>query len=92
MVAFPADQARKEAARIIGRVKARESPGPAEPVADPTARDLAERYQREYVAMHYKPSTVSHYGQMLTKHIVPALGEHLVGKWSASTSSSFSTD
>ena len=41
---------------------------------------LAERYQREYVAMHCKPATVSHYGRMLSKHIVPALGELLVGE------------
>ena len=47
-------------------------------VADPTVGDLAERYHREYVAMHCKPATVSHYGLMLRKHIVPALGELLV--------------
>ena len=73
-----ADEARKEAVRIIGRIKAGESPVLNEPVADPTVGDLAERYQREYVAMHCKPATVSHYGLMLRKHIVPALGELLV--------------
>ena len=73
-----ADEARKQAARIIARIKAGESPVLDEPVADPTVGDLAERYQREYVAMHCKPATVSHYGLMLRKHIVPALGEHLV--------------
>ena len=75
-----ADEARKEAARIITRIKAGESPVPEEPAAEPTVRDLAERYQREYVAMHCKPATVSHYGLMLQKHIVPALGEFLVGE------------
>ena len=77
-----ADEARKEAARIITRIKAGESPVPVpeEPAAEPTVRDLAERYQREYVAMHCKPATVSHYGLMLQKHIVPALGEFLVGE------------
>ena len=73
-----ADEARKEAARIIARIKAGESPVLDEPVADPTVGDLAERYHREYVAMHCKPATVSHYGLMLRKHIVPALGELLV--------------
>ena len=38
-----ADQARKEAARIIGPIKAGEFPDPAEPVGDPTVGDLAER-------------------------------------------------
>ena len=76
--ALTADEARKQAARIITRIKAGESPVPEEPVADPTVADLAERYQREYVAMHCKPATLSHYGLMLRKHIVPTLGEHLV--------------
>ena len=75
-----ADQARKEAARIIARIKAGESAPLAEPSAAPTVADLAERYQREYVAMHCKPLTVSHYGLMLRKHIVPALGKLLVSE------------
>ena len=51
-----------------------------EPAAAPTVADLAERYQREYVAMHCKPLTLSHYGLMLRKHIVPALGKLLVSE------------
>ena len=51
-----------------------------EPAAAPAVADLAERYQREYVAMHCKPLTVSHYGLMLRKHIVPALGKLLVSE------------
>ena len=73
-----ADQARKEATRIIARIKAGESAPLVEPSAAPTVADLAERYQREYVAMHCKPLTVSHYGLMLRKHIVPAMGMLLV--------------
>ena len=69
------DQARAEATRIIARIKAGESPVPAEPAAEPMVRDLAERYEREYVAMHCKPASASHYGLMLRKHIVPGLGE-----------------
>ena len=72
------DHAREDAKRVIARIKAGESPVPAEPVelaAEPTVCDLAERYQREYVAMHCKPATASHYGLMLRKHIVPGLGE-----------------
>ena len=75
-----ADQARKEAVRIIGRIKAGESPVVVEPPPDPKVRDLAERYQREYVEMHCKPATVSHYAVMLRKHIVPALGKLLVAE------------
>ena len=69
------DQARKEAARIIARIKAGEAPMPDAPKAEPTMVELAERYQREHVAMHCKPATVAHYRIMLAKHIVPALGE-----------------
>ena len=73
-----ADEARKEAARIIGRLKAGEAPFTEEPASDPTVADLAERYEREYVEMHCKPATVSHYRLMLKKHIVPAVGVLLV--------------
>ena len=69
------DHAREDAKRVIARIKAGESPVPAEPATEPTVRDLAERYQREYVAMHCKPATASHYGLMLRKHIVPGLGD-----------------
>ena len=75
-----ADQARKEAARIIARIKAGEPVALDESSADPTVGELAERYQREYVAMHCKRMTAYHYGLMLRKHIVPALGDRLVGE------------
>ena len=75
-----ADQARKEAARIIARLKAGEAVALEESSADPTVGELAERYQREYVAMHCKRVTAYHYGLMLRKHIVPALGDLLVGE------------
>ena len=69
------DRARKDAARIIARIKAGLPPKLVEPEAPPTVADLAERYRREYVAMHCKPNTVKHYGLMLQKHIVPLMGE-----------------
>ena len=72
------DQARKEAARIIARIKAGEAPIPVAPKAAPTMAELAERYQHEHVAMHCRPATVAHYRIMLAKHIVPALGEFKV--------------
>jgi len=68
------DRARKDAAKIIARVKAGLPPVEIEPEAPPTVADLAGRYQREHVAMHCKPNTVKHYGLMLKKHIVPRLG------------------
>ena len=72
------EAARKNATAVIARIKKGEPPVPPEPPPVPTVADLAERYQREYVEMHCKPLTVSHYRLMLRKHIVPALGERLV--------------
>ena len=68
------DQARKDAAKIIARLKDGLPPVETEPEPEPTVADLAERYEREYVAMHCKPNTIKHYGLMLKKHIVPGLG------------------
>ncbi len=75
-----ADRARKEAAEVIVRIKTGQPPVPPEPASDPTVADLADRYFREYVEMHCKPATVSHYRIMLHKYIVPALGERLVAE------------
>jgi len=72
------DKVRKSAAEIIARIKKGQPPVPPEPAPDPTVADLAGRYFREYVEIHCKPATVSHYRLMLRKHIVPALGERLV--------------
>ena len=69
------NQARKEAARVIARIKAGEAPVPVAPKADPTMAELVERYQREHVAMRCRPATAAHYGIMLAKHIIPALGK-----------------
>ena len=74
------DRARKEAARIIARLKAGLPPVETEPESPPTVADLAGRYRREYVAMHCKPNTVKNYGLMLAKHIVPDLGDLRVSK------------
>ena len=70
--------ARKNAAAVIARIKRGQPPVPPESAPVPTVADLAERYQREYVEMHCKPLTVSHYKLMLRSHIVPALGGRLV--------------
>ena len=69
------EQARKAAVKLIVRIKAGEPLVEPEPQAPPTVGDLAARYLREYVAMHCKPNTVTHYGHMVRKHIVPALAD-----------------
>ena len=69
------EEARKAAVKLIVRIKAGESLVETVPEAPPTVGDLAERYLREHVAMHCKPNTVKHYGQMVRNHIVPALAD-----------------
>ena len=75
-----AEQARKEAAAIIDRIKVGESPLPesAEPEPEPTVADLAERYLVSHVAVECKPASAKRYRQAL-KHILPVLGELPVG-------------
>ena len=72
-----AEQARKRAAVVIGRIKAGEEPfeAPPEPVPEPTVADLAERCLRTYVEVRCKALTARGYRQQLRNHILPALGE-----------------
>ena len=75
------DEARKRAAAIIDQIKAGKNPTPevAEPVAEPTVADLAERYLRTHVAVQCKASSKSRYEQLLRNQILPAPGEMPVG-------------
>ena len=69
-----ADEARKQAAAIIDRIKRGEEPLPVPPEAAPTVADLAERFMRAHVEVNCKPATARFYSLALDKHILPALG------------------
>lgn len=71
-----ADQARKDAAAIIDRIKSGLEPVPATPERDtgPTVADLADRFMSAHVAVNCKPSTAVRYGGILKNSILPALG------------------
>ena len=75
-----AQQARKRAAGIIDRIKAGEAslPKSAEPVAEPTVADLAQRYLRTHVAVECKPASERSYRGSLVL-ILPVLGDMPVG-------------
>ena len=79
-----ADQARREAARIIADIKAGREPvignGAAPADAGPTVAEVAERYMREHVAVRCKPTTVRQCRHMLDKHLLPALGTVCLGE------------
>ena len=71
-----ADEARRQGAALLTRIKAGEEPGSG-PGGDggPTVADLAEKYLREHVEVRCKPNTVTGYRQMIVGHILPALGK-----------------
>ena len=69
-----ADEARKQAAVVIDRIKRGEDPVPVEPESELTVAALAERFMRVHVEVHCKPRTIATYRGVLELHIVPALG------------------
>ena len=69
-----ADEARKNAAAVIDRIKRGEEPHPPPPAPEPTVADLAERYLRVHVATHCNAGTAGRYRAHLKNHILPALG------------------
>ena len=69
-----ADQARRKAALAIARIKGGEAPEPA-PADKVTVAALGERYLKEYVAVHCKPSSAKVYRRVLDKFILPVYGD-----------------
>ena len=77
---YTPEDARRRAAEIVDLIKRGEDPTPpAPPEPEPTVAVLAERYMREHVAMQCKASSAGAYRAALDNHILPALGELLVG-------------
>ncbi len=74
------DEARKQAAVVIDRIKRGEDPVPAPPEPELTVAELAERFLRVHVMVHCKPSTAATYRFMLDKHILPVLGGKAIGE------------
>ena len=74
-----AEQARRLAAEAIDRIKRGEDPVPPPPEPEATMAVVAERYMRDYVPSHCKPSSAEVYRRALDNHILPALGGMPVG-------------
>ena len=72
--AITADEARRQAARIIARIKTWDDPAPPARTRV-TVAELAERYLEEHVAVRCKPGTRVLYRAAVRQYIVPALGE-----------------
>ena len=69
------EEARKQAALVIDRIKRGEDLSAAAPEAEPTVAGLAERFMRTHVERHLKPASVAAYRTVLEGHILPALGD-----------------
>ena len=68
------DEARKQAALVIDRIKRGEELGPKPPETAPTVAGLAERFLRDHAGTHCKPDTAESYRSVIGNHILPALG------------------
>lgn len=76
--ALSADEARRQAAGLIARIKTWDEPVTVAPVRAVTVAELAERYLRDQVAVHCKPRTRVLYEAVVRGHLVPALGDTAV--------------
>ena len=71
-----ADEARRQGAALLTRIKAGEEPGAGQAAeGGTTVAELAERYLREHAEVRCKPSTVTGYRRTIGRHILPAFGE-----------------
>ena len=68
-----ADQARRKAALTIARIKGGEPPEPVRSDAV-TVAELVQRYLKEHVAIHCKPSSGKMYRRAVEKFVLPAYG------------------
>ena len=68
------EEARKQAALVIDRIKRGEDPVNKPSETEPTLCVLAERFMRAHVKQHCRPSTAAGYRALLEKHLLPELG------------------
>ncbi|MYA97535.1 MAG: tyrosine-type recombinase/integrase [Nitrospinae bacterium] len=68
------EEARKQAAHLIDRIRRGEEPVPPPHETEPTVAGLAERFMRTHVKRRLKPASVAAYRTLLEGHILPALG------------------
>ena len=74
------EEARKQAALLIDRIKQGEDPRPEPPEAELTVAGLAERFLRTYVERRLKPRSIVEYRTVLDKHVLPVLGGMALGR------------
>ena len=71
-----ADEARRQGAAHLTRIKSGEEIGPRAGDDDvPTVAELAERYLREHAEVRCKPGTAKAYRRVIGRYLLPAFGE-----------------
>ena len=70
-----ADDARKQAAEAIDRIKRGLEPFPAPVEPELTVAGLAERYMQGHVVVNCRERTQANYRHIIERHILPELGE-----------------
>ena len=68
------EEARRQAAEIIDRLKRGEEAFPEPPASEPTVADLAERYMTAHVEVNCRAGTVETFGRVVRLYILPELG------------------
>ena len=68
------EEARREAAEIIDRLKRGEEAFPEPPAPEPTVADLAVRYMKAHVEVNCRAGTVETFGRVVRLYILPELG------------------
>ena len=68
------DEARKDAAAVIDRIRRGGEPFPPPEAPEPTVADLADRYMTAHVEMNCRPKTVETFGRAVRLYILPELG------------------
>jgi len=69
------DEARRQAAGVIDRIKRGLAPFPAPVAPELTVAGLAERYMQGHVKVNCREGTQASYRCMIERHILPALGD-----------------
>ena len=68
------DDARRQAAEVIDRLKQGEKAFPEPSAPEPTVADLAERYMKVHVEVDCRPGTVETFGRVVRLYVLPELG------------------
>ena len=74
------EQARSQAIAILAATRNGDDPADKREAGRKaiTVRELAERFEKEHIALRLKPSTAKGYKRMLERFVIPALGHYRV--------------